>query len=222
MDKDEFKHAVNVLRLKEGDEIIVSDGSGYDFCCLIRKINKTGLQAEIIKKELNLNECKNKVTLLCGYLKNDKNDIVVQKCTELGISKIVFFSSGYVSAYANENKLLRLKKIALEAAKQCKRAIVPEILYFDNFNAAVESCFNVKNKIIAYENSGENNIILKKLSGNTAICVGSEGGFSEKEIAFAKERGFTEISLGRRVMRAETCAVVLTGIVMYNLGELNY
>ena len=157
---------------------------------------------------------------LAGALKGDKTELVVQKATELGVSEIGIFSSRYCSAYMNENKLERLKKVAREAAKQCLRARAPEIVYYDNLNAALASCNGFENKLFACEFAKESEADISALKGGCALVVGSEGGFSEEEFAAAKAEGFAGVTLGKRILRAETAAIAFTSVVMFALGEL--
>jgi 16S rRNA (uracil1498-N3)-methyltransferase len=140
IDGEEFRHAVNVLRIKEGESIILLDNSGYEYTSVVEKINKKDLTAKVVSKTLSENEPKTKVALITGYLKGDKTELVVQKAVELGISQIIVFNSKFCSAYMNDNKLARLNKVAVESAKQCKRAVVPKVDYVDNFNDALKSC----------------------------------------------------------------------------------
>ena len=156
-----------------------------------------------------------------GYLKNaDKNEFIVQKAVELGVKKIVAFSSEYSSAYMNENKLERLNKVSREAAKQCLRSVAPRVIYCGDFQSALKEADGYENKLFACEFAKDSEAELSTLKGSCALIVGSEGGFSEKEAALAKENGFSSITLGKRILRAETAAVALTAVVMFSLGEL--
>ena len=136
------------------------------------------------------------------------------------MSEIGIFSSRYCSAYMNENKLERLKKVAREAAKQCLRARAPEIVYYDNLNAALASCEGFENKLFACEFAKESEADMTALKGSCALVVGSEGGFSEEESSAAKAAGFAGITLGKRILRAETAAIAFTSVVMFAVGEL--
>ncbi|MBO5926793.1 MAG: 16S rRNA (uracil(1498)-N(3))-methyltransferase [Clostridia bacterium] len=220
IDGEEFRHAVNVLRIKEGEEIIVCDGSGYEYVCMVDEILKKQLCLSVLEKRLCETEAKTEVTLIAGYLKGDKTELVVQKAVELGVKNIVVFDSEYSSAYMSENKLLRLNKVAVEASKQCGRAVVPKVEYANGFNQALEFGLNAKNKLFACEFAKSSDIELFELSGSTAIVVGSEGGFSVKESELAEEMGYKKIFLGKRILRAETASIALLGIIMYSLKEL--
>ena len=218
---EEFEHAKNVLRLGVGDEVILLDNSGFEFTAVISKCEKKQMLLNLIGKKEGGREATTEVALLFGYLKNaDKNEFIVQKAVELGVKKIVVFSSEFSSAYMNANKLERLNKVAKEAAKQCLRSTAPTVEYTGSLQEAFEKVEGYENKVFACEFASESEIALNALQGSTAIVVGSEGGFSREEAELAKACGFSLITLGKRILRAETAAVALTSVVMFSLGEL--
>ena len=217
---EEFRHAVNVLRAKVNEDILLCDNSGYEYTATIISIEKKSLTAKVKDCSLSQTEPKNKVTLIAGYLKGDKTELVIQKAVELGVNKVVVFNSKFCSAFMNENKLARLNKVAVEATKQCGRAIAPSVEYADTFSDALSYGLSSQNKLFACEFATKNEVEFAKLSGDTAIVVGSEGGFSEQEYQSALDMGYKTIYLGKRILRAETASIVLCGIVMQALGEL--
>ncbi len=221
IDGEEFRHAVNVLRLKENDEIIVCDNSGYEYISTVSKINKKDLELEVVEKRLSDTEPKTEVTLIAGYLKGDKTELVVQKAVELGVKNIVIFNSKYCASYMNDNKLARLNKVSVEASKQCGRAVYPTVIYCDDFKSALESGAKSQNKLFACEFAEKNEVDFNTLNGSTAVVVGSEGGFSKEEYQLALEMGYQTLFLGKRILRAETASIALTGIIMHRLGELD-
>lgn len=220
LEGDEFTHAKVVQRVDAGDEIVLLDGSGREYFAIVASVEKKRLIANIVSAMEGDKEPKTDIYLLTGALKGDKTELVVQKATELGIKKIGVFSSQYCSAYMNDNKIERLNKVAKEAAKQCMRSRAPEIEYFDNFNAALNSCGGYDNKIFACEFAESSDTDLAHLKGSVALVVGSEGGFSKEEATLSKELGFSLISLGKRILRAETACIALTAITAFTLGEL--
>lgn len=221
IDGEEFRHAVNVLRVREGEEIILCDNSGLEYVCVINKINKKDFTVALREKRQSLLETKSNVTLIAGYLKGDKTELVVQKAVELGVKQIVVFSSKFSSAFMNDNKLSRLNKVSVEAAKQCGRAIAPKVLYAETFEKALSCGDGVKNKLFACEFATKNEVDFASLSGDTAIVVGSEGGFSKEEYDFALEKGYKTVYLGKRILRAETASIALSAIIMHSLNEFN-
>ena len=210
---DEFTYAVKVLRQKTGFTVIVNTGDGYDRIGEISEITKDKLTVKIRETVKNKATPDKKITLYQGSCKQGKNDFIVQKAVELGISRIVFFKSDFVTE--KEVNLERLRKIATEALKQCGRADSVEVEFTDYFSA-VDNC---ENAVIFYEGECENTL---SDIGNvvSALFVGSEGGFSEREVGYARERGLKTITLGKRILRAETASVVATSMIQYLTGGL--
>ena len=218
---EEFAHAKTVLRVEEGSEIILLDNSGREYPAIVTSVGKRSLSAHITGANVSEREPQTKVCLLIGALKGDKTELVVQKATELGVYEVAVFSSRYCSAYMNENKLARLNRVAHEAAKQCLRSVAPAVRYFDNLPAALEYAGGYENKLFACEFAGRSECDISSLGGSTAIVIGSEGGFSQEEFASARDNyGFSALSLGRRILRAETAAICALSVVMFALGEV--
>ena len=217
---EEFRHAINVLRIKEGDSIIVCDNSGLEYTAKVEKISKKDFSLKVMDSKQSTVEAQKDVSLICGYLKGDKTELIVQKAVELGLKSVAVFNSKFCSSYMNENKLARLNKVSVEAAKQCGRAIAPKVEYFDSFEKALEFGGKYANKLFACEFATKNEVDYSSLQGSTAIVVGSEGGFSEEEYQLALEKGYKTIYLGKRILRAETACIAISAIVMNALGEL--
>lgn len=221
LEGEEFVHAKTVLRIAVGDEIVLLDNSGSEYPAIVTEVGKRSLSAHITGANAGGREPHTPVYLLAGALKGDKTELVVQKAVELGVSKIGIFGSRYCSAYINQNKLERLNRVSREAAKQCLRTVAPEVCYFADLESALSSAAECKNRLFACEFAASSDCRLENLSGQTAVVIGSEGGFSEEEYAMAVEKyAFSTLSLGRRILRAETAAIAALSIVMYSLGEL--
>ena len=218
---EEFEHAKNVLRLGVGDEVILLDNSGVEYTAVIAEASKKQMQLNVIGKAMGDKEAAVDVALVFGYLKNaDKNEFIVQKAVELGVKKIIAFSSEFSSSYMNANKLERLNKVSKEAAKQCMRSVAPCVEYCDNLSDALSAVDGYQNKLFACEFATESKANVAALEGSTAVVIGSEGGFSREEELLASKMGFASVTLGKRILRAETAAVALTSVVMFSLGEL--
>ena len=218
---EEFEHAKNVLRIGVGAEVILLDNSGKEYTAVVSAVEKKQMLLNVVRQEMGAREANAETCLLFGYLKNaDKNEFIVQKAVELGVKKIGVFSSQFSSAYMNENKLERLNKVSKEAAKQCLRSVAPRVEYFPSLDTALDYGAAFEHKLFACEFAERSEISLSSLKNSVAIVIGSEGGFSREEAALAKEKGYALISLGKRILRAETAAVCLSSIVMYELGEL--
>ena len=218
---EEFEHAKNVLRLGVGDEVLLLDNSGAEYTALIVEVSKKQMVLKTVGKAVGDKEAATDVALVFGYLKNaDKNEFIVQKAVELGVKRIVAFSSEYSSAYMNGNKLERLNKVSKESAKQCMRSIAPQVEYCDSLQGALELVNGYEHKLFACEFASESKCDISSLRGSCAIVIGSEGGFSKEEEMLANGLGFASVTLGKRILRAETAAVALTSVVMFSLGEL--
>ena len=217
---EEFEHAKNVLRTSVGEEVVLLDNSGKEYTAVVSAVEKKRMLLNVVRSELGQREAEADVCLLFGYLKNaDKNEFIVQKAVELGVKRIGVFSSEFSSAYMNENKLERLNKVAKEATKQCLRSVAPTVVYFDTLEKALAAGAAYENKLFACEFASNSEADLSALQGSTAIVVGSEGGFSRAEAEGAKTLGYKHVSLGKRILRAETAAVALASVVMFSLGE---
>ena len=220
LEGEEFVHAKTVLRVSEGTEIVLLDNRGTEYSAIVTKVEKSRLSAHITGAIKGDREPKTPIYLLIGALKGDKTELVVQKATELGVAEIGVFASRYCSAYMNANKLERLNKVAREAAKQCLRSIAPKVEYFENFTSALNSAEGYDNKLFFCEFAKSSEVNLIDLVGSTALVVGSEGGFADEEFEEAKAKGFHGMSLGKRILRAETCAVAVCALTAYSLKEL--
>lgn len=217
---EESRHVKNVLRLTEGDEVTLFDGSGREYSAVVDHVARDAVHVHVVREAVSDREPGIRVTLLVGALKGDKTELVVQKATELGVMRIGVFSSRYCAAYMNENKLERLRRVAREAAKQCLRATVPEVVYYETLEEALRAGEDCRHKLFACEFLPAGGEGLGVLQESVCAVVGSEGGFSEEEYETARQLGYTGISLGRRILRAETAAIALTSVIMYAAGEL--
>lgn len=221
LEGEEFVHAKTVLRVEVGEEIVLLDNSGKEYSAIVDKIEKSRLSAHITGEAEGGKEPEADIYLICGFLKNaDKNEFIVQKAVELGVNKIAFFSSEHSSAYMNANKLERLNRVSREAAKQCLRSRAPEVAYYETLPAALASAGEYESKLFACEFISRTEIGFKDISQSVAIVVGSEGGFSESEYKYAKSLGFHGLTLGKRILRAETAAVSVCALAAYFTGEL--
>ena len=222
---EEFEHLKRVLRLKIGDTVeCFCDGSDI-FVCKIAKISKN---AAILNVESKYScECNPKVEVAVfqALPKGDKLELITQKLSELGVSELVLFQSRFTNLKSSMVRVERLNKIAVSAAKQCGRTSVLKIsepLKFDemlkrlkNYNSIVFANETEKNTQKMQKNS---DFTIK--NGKIAIIIGSEGGFEESEIEKIKRAGGVSVSLGKRILRAETAAIALAAIVMHEVGEL--
>ena len=219
---EEYHHIINVMRTKIGDEVIFTDGKGYNYHTKLETLTKE--QAVFtINDSFYQTDTDFEVLVCCGLMKGDKNEFIIQKCAELGATKLLFFESEYCIAKAKDNKLDRYNKISIEASKQSGRSTVMEVLPIIKIKQLPQILKNYATVLCAYEKSETNDYSQEVIKNNKiALITGSEGGFSEKEIDFLKESidNCKIISLGKRILRGETAVVTLTSIVMYLKGEL--
>ncbi len=222
---DDVAHISKVLRLRDGDEITVCDSEGTDCLCRIVSSDKEAVTAQIVSRAPSHTEPPLKITLYQGVPKGDKLDAVVQKCVELGAARIVPVAMKRSVAVIKDKdkKQQRLQKIALEAAKQCKRAVIPKVEAVMTFDEAMIDSSESELKLLPYEaeKSLRMKEVLKKYTDSKSICIfiGPEGGFDETEVEKARSFGFESVSMGPRIMRTETAPLAAITAVMYELGD---
>lgn len=217
---EEYNHLRNVLRLNVGDEILVSLNDENEYACEITSFGRNDAVCKIIgSKPCDGNPRKN-IVIFQAITKRPKFEFIVQKATEIGITKIVPFVSEFVIAKVTENKMDRLESIAMNACKQCERTIMPIIDKPKNIDEVIASFKDFDLILFANERADKGEAIanLDKYK-NIAIIVGSEGGFSQKEKEKFIEAGAISISLGRRIYRCETASVAMMSLVSILSGN---
>ncbi|MBS5986805.1 RsmE family RNA methyltransferase [Clostridium sp.] len=229
---DDVKHIYKVLRLSEGEEVVLNNCIGDEFLGKIKSISKTEVIIDILEKLDVNNESPIEIYLYQGLPKSQKMDLIVQKGTELGISKFVPTITDRVDVKLKGEfkKLDRLNRIALEAAKQSKRSLIPTVDEPISFDDVLGELEELDLFLVPYENAENFGIkgVIKDLrdSGRLdnvkkiGIMVGPEGGFEEEEIERLKEKGAYIITLGSRILRTETAGFTATALVQYELGDL--
>lgn len=224
VDKDDINHIVKVLRKKKGSEIDLCDGF-FDYKGRIVQIDSQKVKVEIESKELNNRDPEVDIFLFQCVIKNQKMDFIIQKATELGARYIVPVISKRVVVdicEKEEKKITRWQKIASEAQKQCLRPQPPHILKPIKFKNISDFQTHVDLMVVPYEKEQSN--FLRRIEGGikrVGILIGPEGGFEDDEIEKLMELSQVQfISLGRRILRAETAAISAISIVMNLLGEM--
>ena len=222
---DEARHLRDVLRLKAGDEVYVFDGRGREFRCLVSTSKRDAAELQIeAEVEPAKPESQLQLNLCVALLKGEKFDLVVQKVTELGVYKITPLLTRYADIHLRDaadatKRVARWQRIALEAAKQSGRAFVPEISVPVTFDAVLD----VDGLGVMFaERSGAplEHLTSQSLSQSVTALVGSEGGWSDEEIEGARARNFHVITLGGRILRAETAAIAVTVLMQHLFGDL--
>ncbi|MCL6520564.1 MAG: 16S rRNA (uracil(1498)-N(3))-methyltransferase [Armatimonadetes bacterium] len=215
----------NVLRLRIGDLIALFDGSGREFIARIQKIEKDRVLVEILESRIPNTEPSIRLTLGLSLLKGERMDIALQKCTEIGVSEFLIVqaqrSVRRISEDKQNTKLERWRAIVREAAEQSGRTRVPSVEGPFSFENAIIRVKNQGKRFIAWEQEKE--VTLRAAVQNiekvneVAFFTGPEGSFTVEEIDIAKKHGATTVSLGPRILRAETAAIVGSALIIYNL-----
>ena len=233
---EDVNHIRNVLRLGVGDRITVSDGSSRDYECVISSIDDI-----VVADIVDIHDCNAelpvKIRLFQGVPKGDKLEFVIQKAVELGAAEIIPVMMERTVVKLDDKKAdkkqERLQKIAESAAKQSRRGIIPRVRGFISYNDAVRMLTDTTEHateevlrliLVPYENAEGMAYARQIISSATKydeidIFIGPEGGFSDKEIEFIKERGAKIISLGNRILRTETAAVTILSILGFMLDS---
>ncbi len=225
---DDVKHIYKVLRLQEGNEVIINNQLGEEFLGSIQEINKLRVTVNIKEKlEIN-NESNINIYLYQSLPKAGKMDIIVQKATELGVKEIIPVITSRVDVILKGEfkKLDRLQRIALEACKQSKRTIIPQIDEPINFKDMLKDIADIDLIVVPYENA--ENYGIRSLVRNTdttkvtdiALIIGPEGGFDVEEIEALKDINAHIITLGPRILRTETAGFTAAALLQYELGDL--
>jgi 16S rRNA (uracil1498-N3)-methyltransferase len=228
---EEARHLRDVLRLKEGDEVYVFNGTGREFCCVITLIKRDVAELSIRNEvEPTRPESPLNLTLAVALLKGEKFDLVVQKITELGACEVVpvitRFADIRLRDESDANKrIARWQRIAIEAAKQSGRTVVPRVSTPVLLESLLTNPANSESlRLMFSERGGESFAeVPQTLSDNGTITalVGSEGGWSDEEIQEARTAGWHLVTLGGRTLRAETAAITVAGLLQHRYGDLN-
>lgn len=223
----DVNHIVNVLRMKIGEELLISVKGDWDYLCKIEEIENDRVNLKLLEC-MEQRELPIKLTLLQGIPKSDKIEMIIQKATELGVSEIIPVKTNRVVVKIDEKKtqakVNRWNAIAQSAAKQSKRSIIPKVLKPQTIDNALEIVKDYGVKLLPYENADgikKTKDILNSLDSknNIAVFIGPEGGFEEAEVKKSTDSGFEVITLGKRILRTETAGLALLSNIMIRLEE---
>jgi len=223
----DVNHIVNVLRMKIGEELLISVKGDWDYLCKIEEIENDRVNLKLLES-MEQRELPIKLTLLQGIPKSDKLEMIIQKAIELGVSNIIPVKTNRVVVKIDEKKtqakVNRWNAIAESAAKQSKRSIIPKVLKPQTIDNALEIVKDYGVKLLPYENADrikKTKDILNSLDSknNIAVFIGPEGGFEEAEVKKATDSGFEVITLGKRILRTETAGLALLSNIMIRLEE---
>ena len=217
------QHA-KVLRLKEGETVLVCDGQGREALCRIQEAGSWELQVEEVRDSTS--EAAVEVRVYLAFPKADKLEHVIQKATELGAYEIIAFPSARCVSRPDDKslkkKLERWQKIAASAAEQSGRGRIPGVRVLPGYKAALEEAAQADKALLFYEN--EHAVTLKMALSQSpyhtvSLLTGPEGGLEEREVEQAREMGLQVCTLGKRILRCETAPLCALSAVMYDAGE---
>ncbi len=225
----DVNHIKNVLRMKIGEELSVSNGEdGREYRCGIVRIEEERVVCELRFVKEDGVELPSRVYLFQGLPKADKMELIIQKSVELGVYEVIPVETGRsvvkLDAKKAAQKTARWQSIAEAAAKQSRRRIIPKVAAPISFEQALSLAAEMDVKLIPYELAegmeGTKQIFSNLGEGkDIAVFIGPEGGFEEKEIARAKEYGIQPITLGKRILRTETAGFTVMAWIMYQLEK---
>jgi len=233
--REETQHLRSVLRLKAGDEVFVFDGEGREFACVVANDGRGGATELTVRERVAPQnpESPFELTLAVALLKGEKFDLVVQKATELGVTRIVPALTKRADVRWRDERdvaqrLARWQRLALEAAKQSGRARVPPVsapVAFDSLLGSEPGAAQTAARLMFTERLGRSLVETMKEwtepPGKMIALVGPEGGWDDEEIEQARDAGWQLITLGGRTLRAETAAITVACLLQHLCGDLH-
>lgn len=232
----DYTHKISrVLRLRENDQIVLLDGNGLIYNAQISSFFSRNVQCRLLSRRSINTEPNLKITIAQSLLKGPKFDYSLQKNTEIGVCEFIPISTERTIVRIDENesqreldrRLDRYQKIVRDASEQSERGLIPKVQDLILFEDLMKlNLTNYDLKLICLERSQTNGIkeVLNSIQDKVQkvlIVIGPEGGFTENESKLALSKGFTSISLGKRIYRAETVGTVISSILFYFFNELN-
>jgi 16S rRNA (uracil1498-N3)-methyltransferase len=221
------KHIARVLRLLPGEVIWLAAGDNREFAARITKITNQEVVCEIIAGKEICTEPPVQITLYQGLPKGGKMELVVQKSTELGVSRIVPVICERTIVRLDpakaDQRRIRWQRIAAEAAKQSRRTVIPEVSEPLTLDKALEQLSRGVLALMPWEEEigcGIGAVLKKGIKKEAAVFIGPEGGFSRREADLARSNGVFLVSLGPRIIRTETAGIVALAVILYELGDL--
>ena len=222
----DVNHIKNVLRMKVGEELEISDGNNKKYLCEIESMSSDEVCA-IIKEELNVDtELPSKIYLFQGLPKSDKMELIVQKAVELGVFEIIPVATKRAVVKLDDKKaskkIERWQAIAESGAKQSGRNVIPEVKKVMAFKEAVQYAKSLDVLLVPYElaeGMAETKTLISNIKPGQSVgfFIGPEGGFETSEVEYAIENGAKAITLGKRILRTETAGLTTLSILMYHL-----
>ena len=221
----DWNHAANVLRVRPGEQVLLSVGEDWNYLCTVREVDRAGqrILLSVLEENRDIRELPVKISLYQGLPKSDKMELIIQKAVELGAARVVPVETARCVVKLDrkkaESKRTRWQAISESAAKQSGRSVIPEIAMPMKYAAALEEAADSDIRLIPYENAEGMERTRKILESvqpgqKIAVFIGPEGGFEETEIRQAEEAGFEAVTLGKRILRTETAGFVVLSLLM--------
>ena len=219
------QHA-KVLRLKNGEQVMVCDGQGNEYICTVSDVSPEQIGLVVMKQQSSESEAAVRVSVYMAFPKADKLEHVIQKATELGAYEIVAFPTARCVSRPDEKslkkKLERWQKIAASAAEQSGRGAIPQVRVLPSYKAALEQAAKADKALLFYENERATTLHMALQSSpykTVSLLTGPEGGLDVSEVEQAMEMGMQVCTLGKRILRCETAPLCALSAVMYDAGE---
>ena len=221
----DWNHAANVLRVRPGEQVLLSAGEDWDYLCTVREVDRAGQRVllSVLEENRDTRELPVKISLYQGLPKSDKMELIIQKAVELGAARVIPVETARCVVKLDrkkaESKRSRWQAISESAAKQSGRSMIPEVAMPMPFAAALKEAADSDIRLIPYENAEgmerTRRILESVVPGQKiAVFIGPEGGFEETEIRQAEEAGFEAVTLGKRILRTETAGFVVLSLLM--------
>lgn len=225
----DVNHIKNVLRMRAGEEIDVRDGvNPTEYRCIIAALRDDAVECELAFVKEDGVELPVRAILFQGLPKSDKMELIIQKAVELGVSEIVPVATARsvmkIDPKKEKNKIERYNAIAMAAAKQSKRSVIPTVTGVMSMKEALAYAGDCTVRLIPYELAEGMKYTREMMSqikpgDSVAIFIGPEGGFAENEIAAAEAAGVKAITLGKRILRTETAGMTVLSWLVYLMEE---
>ena len=224
----DVNHVKNVLRMKPGEQVLVSSLEGMDYLCRVSTLSSEEVLLELLERREDTMELPSRIHLFQGFPKSDKMELIIQKAVELGVYRIIPVNTRRVvvklDAKKEEARIKRFNAISESAAKQSKRSLIPEVTGVISFTQALERVKAFDLKLLPYECADGIAKTRERIEGarpgtDIAVFIGPEGGFEEEEVRLALQAGVEPITLGKRILRTETAGLCILSALMLKLEQ---
>ena len=224
----DVNHMKNVLRMKTGEQLEISDGNNKKYLCEIESLEADKVTARILEEREAENELPSKLYLFQGLPKSDKMELIIQKAVELGAWEVIPVATKRAVVKLDQKKAAKKRErwsgISESAAKQAGRNVIPEIKQVMNFQEALSYAKSLDVLLIPYELAEEMQATKERIQAiqpeqSVGIFIGPEGGFEQEEVKLAMEAGAYPITLGKRILRTETAGMTMLSVLMYHLEQ---